>query len=126
MLLLHNGKCCSACLLICATLSTGPYISAAVAVYADAPNIQILNPVIPLHFHLSDYKVRATGECFICALHQLLSDLKNYYTTSTFSQQSLYLQPQFLFYSMYTDGDVSHQFVYEKQIDQKTVFVTHL
>jgi len=56
MLLLHNSEHCSVYLLICATLSTGPYISAAVAVYADAPNVQILNPVIPLHFHLSDYK----------------------------------------------------------------------
>ena len=126
MLLLHNGECYSACLLVCATLSTGPYISAAVAVYADTPNIQILNHIIPLHFHPSDYKAQATGERFICGLCQLLSDLKNYYTTSTFSQQSMHLQLQFSFYSMYTDGDVSHQFVYEKQIDQKTVFVAHL
>ena len=126
VLLLHNGERCPACLLVCATLSTGPYISAAVAVYADAPNVQILNPVIPLHFHPSDYKARATGERFICALRRLLSDLKNYYTTSAFSQQSSHLQPQFPFYSAYTDGDVSHQFVYEKQIDQKTVFVAHL
>ena len=73
------------CLLVCATVSTGPYISATVAVYADAPNIQILNPVIPLHFHLSDYKARVTGEGFICALRRLLSDLKNYYMTSVFS-----------------------------------------
>ncbi|KAL9716775.1 hypothetical protein Ac2012v2_001227 [Leucoagaricus gongylophorus] len=126
VLLLHNGERCSACLLVCATLSTGPYISAAVAVYADAPNVQILNPVIPLHFHPSDYKARATGERFICALRRLLSDLKNYYTTSAFSQQSSHLQPQFPFYSVYTDGDVSYRFVYEKQIDQQTVFVAHL
>jgi len=114
------------CLLICATLSTGPYISAAVAVYADTPNIQILNHVILLHFHLSDYKAQATGERFICGLRQLLSGLKNYYMTSAFSQQSLHLQPQFSFYSIYTDGNVSHQFVYKKQIDQKMVFVAHL
>ena len=126
VLLLHNGERCSACLLVCATLSTGPYISAAVAVYADAPNVQILNPVIPLHFHPSDYKARATGERFICALRWLLSDLKNYYTTSAFSQQSSHLQPQVPFYSVYTDGDVSYRFVYEKQIDQQTVFVAHL
>ena len=126
MLLLHNGEHCSACLLVCATLSTGPYISTAVAIYTDIPNVQILNPVIQLHFHPSDYKARATGECFICALRQLLSDLKNYYMTSAFSQQSSYLQPQFSFYYMYTDGNVSHQFVYEKQIDQKTVFIAHL
>jgi len=126
VLLLHNGERCPTCLLVCATLSTGPYISAAVAVYADAPNVQILNSVIPLHFHPSDYKARATGERFICALCQLLSDLKNYYMTSALSQQLLHLQPQFPFYSVYTDGDVSHQFVYEKQIDQKAVFIAHL
>ena len=125
VLLLHNGESCPARLLVCATLSIGPCISAAVAVYADAPNVQILNPVIPLHFHPSDYKARATGERFVCALRRLLSDLKNYYTASAFSQQS-YLQPQFPFYSAYTDGNVSHQFVYEKQIDQRTVFVAHL
>ena len=126
VLLLHNGESCPARLLVCATLSTGPYIAAAVAVHADTPNIQILNPVIPLYFHPSDYKARATGERFICALRRLLSDLKNYYTTSAFSQQSSHLQPQFPFYSAYTDGDVSHQFVYEKQIDEKTVFAAHL
>jgi len=56
VLLLHNSEHCPACLLVCATLSTGLYISTAVAVYADTPNVQILNPVIPLHFHLSDWR----------------------------------------------------------------------
>jgi len=46
--------------------------------------------------------------------------------TSAFSQQSLHLQLQFLFYSVYTDRNVSHWFVYEKQIDQKTMFVAYL
>ena len=39
VLLLHNSESCPACLLVCAALSTGPCISAAIAVYADTPNV---------------------------------------------------------------------------------------
>jgi len=56
VLLLHNNESCLAHLLVCAILSTEPCISTAVAVYADTSNVQILNPVIPLYFHPSDYK----------------------------------------------------------------------
>ena len=47
--------------------------------YAGIPNVQILNPIVSLCFHLSNFKPRATGECFIYALPRLLFDLKNFY-----------------------------------------------
>ena len=106
------------------TFSIGPYISVALAVYARDPNIQILTPVIPLHFHPSDIKTREKGERFICALRRLLFDLKDYYT-ETFSGSS-FLQPEFPFYNTYTDGGVSHSFTYEKQVDEKKAFSAHL
>jgi len=126
VLLLHHGEsCCSTCLFIYAVFSTGPYISVALAVYAGAPNVQIMNPVVPLHFHPSDTKAQATGERFICALRRLLSDLKDYYLTDAFFESSS-VQAEFPFYTTYTDGSASHQFVYEEQIDQKRVFHAHL
>ena len=126
VLLLHYGEnCCSACLFIHATFSSGPYISVALAVYAGTPNVQILTPVVPLHFHPSDAKARATGERFICALRRLVFDLKDYYLTDAFSGSSS-MQVKFPFYTTYTDGGASHPFVYEEQIDQKRVFRAHL
>jgi len=125
VLLLPHGKSCSTYHFIYSTFSTGLYISVALAIYPGTPNAQILNPVLSLRFHLSDSKARAAGERFICALRRLLSDLRNYYLTDAFSKSSL-LQPQFPFYTTYTDRDASHQFVYEKQIDQKRAFIAHL
>jgi len=50
---------------------------------------------------------------------------KSYYLTDAFSG-SLFLQPQFPFYNTYTDGDVSHPFVYEKQVSSEEGVSTHL
>jgi len=107
------------------SFSIGPYISVALAVYTGTPNVQIVNPVVPLHFHSSDTKARATGERFICALCRLLSDLKHYYLTDVFSEPLL-VQVKFPFYITYTNRDTSHPFVYEEQINQKRVFSAHL
>ena len=126
VLLLHYGEsCCFTCLNIYTGFSIGPYISVALAVYTGTTNVQIVNPIIPLHFHPSDTKTRATGERFICALSRLLSSLKNYYLTDAFSKSSR-VQVKFPFYTTYTDGGASHPFVYEKQIDGKRVFSAHL
>jgi len=105
----HDGSTNDLLLSPLLCLSPGPYISVALAVYTGTPNVQILNPVVSLRFHPSDSKARAAGERFICALCRLLSDLRNYYLTDAFSRSSL-LQPQFPFYTTYTDGDASHQF----------------
>ena len=78
VLLLHYGESCSICLFIYFTFSTGPYISVALAVYTGTPNVQMMTPVFPLHFHPSDARARATGERFICALRRLLFNLENY------------------------------------------------
>ena len=84
-----------------------------------------MNPIIPLHSHPSDTKAQATGECFICALCQLLSSLKDYYLRDAFSKSS-HVQVKFPFYTPYTDGGASHAFVYEEQVDQKKAFIAHL
>ena len=123
-LLLHYGESFT-CLNIYTGFSTGPYISVALAVYTGTTNVQIVNPVIPLHFHPSDTKARATGERFICALSRLLSSLKDYYLTDAFSKSSR-VQVKFPFYTTYTDGGASHPFVYEEQIDGKRVFSARL
>ena len=125
VLLLHYSENCSAYLFIYLTFSTGPYISVSLPVYIGIANIQMMTPVFLLHFYPSNAKARATREHFICALCQLLFNLKNYYLTAAFSEQPL-LQLQFPFYNRYTNGIITHQFVYEKQIDLKRAFIAHL
>ena len=125
VLLLHYSESCSTCLFIYFTFSTGPYISITLTVYTGIANVQMMTPVFPLHFYPSDARAQATGERFICALHWLLFNLKNYYLMAAFSEHLL-LQPQFPFYNRYTNGITAHQFVYEKQIDLKRAFIAHL
>ena len=125
-LLLHYGEsCCFTCLDIYTTFSTGPYISVALAVYTGTSNVQILDPIVPLHFHPSDIRAQANGERFICALRRLLSGLKGYYLTDAFSKSSR-MQVKCPFYTTYTDGGASREFVYEEQIDKKRAFKAHL
>jgi len=89
VLLLHYGENYSTCLFIYLTFSAGPYISVSLAVYIGIANIQMMTPVFLLHFYPSNAKARVTGEHFICALYQLLFNLKNYYLTAAFSEQPL-------------------------------------
>jgi len=105
--------------------STGPYISVTFAVYTGTTNVQIVNPIIPLHFYPSDTKARATGEHFICALSRLLSSLKNYYLTDAFSKLSRMQVKVPILHHIHRWG-ASHLFVYEEQIDGKRVFSVHL
>jgi len=80
--------------------------------------LQILS-VVPLCFHPSDSKARATG---VYALRRLLSDIKYSYLTDEFSESSL-SQVQFPFYNIYTN-EGCFSLIYEEQIDEKRVFVS--
>jgi len=124
ILLLQYGKCCCfICLDIYTIFSIGPHISIAFTVYTGISNIQILDSIVPLHFHPSDTRVQVSGEHFICALQQLLSSLKDYYLRDAFSKL-LCIQVKFLFYTMYTDGGTSYE--YKEQISEKRAFKVHL
>jgi len=62
-----------------------------------------VDPVVPLSFHPSGSRARATGKCFIYALRQLLSSLKDICLTNA-SPESSFSQAQLLFYTIHTNG----------------------
>ncbi|KAF8623880.1 hypothetical protein AX15_006152 [Amanita polypyramis BW_CC] len=73
-----------AIILICA----GPYLSFAGAVWNGRPNVQILTPAIPLHFHSTDLKLRKMTASCISAFSSAVQSLKAHYNEPFYHQTS--------------------------------------
>ncbi|KAF8508358.1 hypothetical protein BU17DRAFT_56770 [Hysterangium stoloniferum] len=75
------GKNCHLpCLIL---LHCGPFVTAAGAVATPIPNVQILSPLLPLHFHKSDNIQRLNLSRFIFAVRRATTALNHFYLDPT-------------------------------------------
>ena len=66
----------------------GPYLSFAGAVWNGRPNVQVLTPAIPLHFHSTDLKLREMTARHISAFSSAVRSLEEHYNGPLYHQTS--------------------------------------
>ena len=64
----------------------GPYLSFAGAVWNGRPNVQVLTPAIPLHFHSTDTKLRKMTARYISAFASAVRSLEAHYNEPLYHQ----------------------------------------
>lgn len=67
----------------------GPYLSFSGAVWNGRPNVQVLTPVIPLHFHSTDMKLRKMTARYINAFASAVQSLEAHYNEPLYNQTSM-------------------------------------
>ena len=66
----------------------GPYLSFAGAVWNAHPNVQVLTPAIPLHFHSTDLKLREMTARHISAFSSTVRSFEEHYNEPLYHQTS--------------------------------------
>ncbi|KAF9471860.1 hypothetical protein BDN70DRAFT_819476 [Pholiota conissans] len=102
----------------------GPYIAFAGAAWTDQPNIQMLSPAIPCHYHPTDVSTELSLVRHLSALRIAVASLQQYYQNISQSHSSR--DPRFPYPTSFTDrnGTVQSFAIKERTPDYLPYFGT--
>ncbi|KAF8076836.1 hypothetical protein FPV67DRAFT_1618798 [Lyophyllum atratum] len=110
----------------------GPYIGFAGAAWSDRPNLQVLSPALPFHFHHSDTKARTMAARHLGAFKRAVQSLQKYYLEElpaiNASSSSTWCVPLYPYptHFLSLEDKSEQQFEYVSAMDAKLVFFGRL